>query len=93
MRTHDGPHAPDGDPACDGCRYKSVTFNPFATPSRANSKPPKLVGNSWEKGVPRDARNMPFLDANLQPMSAKEFAEKGTEFTRQLRAETAAASS
>lgn len=64
--------------ACFRCHVQSIQVAPSATPTRTSSRPdpgPKLIGNSWEKGVVRDARNMPYLDAKGNEVSSKTWGE------------------
>lgn len=42
---------------------------PFRDPHDVNR-------NSWERGIARDDRGMPFLDEGGQPVSVKEFAQR-----------------
>jgi hypothetical protein len=70
--SHDGSHGPE----CFGCKVKSITFSPYATPTRLNPRrPPRQPNPAWERGVPTDARGMPFLRKDGTPMGVKEYAE------------------
>lgn len=63
---------------CFRCHVRGVQFTPSSTPTRKTyrSDPgPKLVGNSWENGVVRDARNMPYLDSTGSEIGVKKWAE------------------
>lgn len=61
-------------------RRPGTLVSPAATPTRKNHVPPKLVGNSWEKGIAKDERGMPVLrtDASgtLTTVGIKEWGEK-----------------
>lgn len=49
---------------------------PSATPSRTANRPfvpPATPNNSYERGVPRDHRGMPYLDAKGGVMGQKEY--------------------
>lgn len=73
-RRHSGQHGPD----CFGCKIQNVNFDPRAMPSRRNRIPPKAKEplNSWNRGVPRDSRGMPYLDpGDLSPIGQKKFSE------------------
>lgn len=68
----------DADCRCFRCHVRGIQFSPSATPTRRSPKPdpgPKLIGNSWEKGVIKDARNMPYLDASGKEVTTKTWAE------------------
>jgi hypothetical protein len=56
-----------------------LNISPAATPTRRNNNPPTTFAakNSWERGVAKDDRGMPYLDKNLEPMPIKAFGEKG----------------
>jgi hypothetical protein len=79
--SHDGSHTD-----CFGCRVKSITFSPYATPSRLNPhNAPKQPDPVWERGVPTDKRGMPFLDKNLNPMGVKAVVENRHEIEQHRR--------
>lgn len=50
-------------------------ISPRATPSKKSAAPPKGSNTSWEKGTITDARGMPLLKANGDPVPVKEYAE------------------
>lgn len=63
---------------CFRCHINGVQFSPAATPTRKSyrSDPgPKLCGNSWENGVVRDDRNMPYLDSNGTEIGTKKWVD------------------
>ena len=65
------------EPDCFGCKVLTVSFDPYAMPSRLNPhSAPKKPQNQWEKGIARDERGMPYLNARGGEMSVKEFGEK-----------------
>lgn len=74
---------PAHDPAnpdctCFRCHVQGIQFSPSCTPTRRMGRPdpgPKLIGNSWEKGVVKDARNMPYLDAEGKAIATKTWGE------------------
>jgi hypothetical protein len=67
---------------CDGCEdlipsegnqdLASVMIAPSAMPSRLNGIPPRRPNNSFEKGIRRDDRGVPFLDTKGSPLRMKE---------------------
>lgn len=58
-------------------RQPGTLVSPAATPGRRNMLPPKLVGNSWERGTVTDDRGMPILKRDtLEPVGVKEWGEK-----------------
>ncbi len=68
---HDGTHED-----CFGCKVKSITFNPYSMPSRLNKKiQPKQPEPRWERGVPTDQRNMPFVGKDMAPIGIKKYVE------------------
>ena len=76
-RLHEGPHWADGPVECFGCRVKTFSVNPYSMPSRLNpNKHPKPPNLSYERGVPRDNRGMPYLTKSGGPMGQKEFNAK-----------------
>jgi hypothetical protein len=50
----------------------SVQIAPSAMPSRLNGIPPRRPNNSFEKGIRRDDRGVPFLDKQGSPLKMKE---------------------
>lgn len=62
---------------CFHCKIKTIQVSPQATPSRTRaSQPVKKTGNSWEKGIVRDERGMPYLNpGTVEPMPIKTFVE------------------
>lgn len=63
---------------CFRCHVRGIQFSTAATPTRRSGRRdpgPKLFGNSWEKGIVRDARNMPYLDAAGHEINTKRWAE------------------
>lgn len=65
------------DCRCFACHVRGVQFSPAATPTRSigRASKPHEVSNSWEKGVPRDARNMPYLDSAGNAIGQKKWVE------------------
>jgi len=62
------------DDTCFRCRaltQQVVTPHSFSTktPSKARPAKPK---NSWERGIARDSRGMPYLHPDLSPVGIKE---------------------
>lgn len=58
-------------------RAPGTLVSPAATPGRRNAKPPKLIGNSWERGIVTDDRGMPILRRDtLEPIGVKAWGEK-----------------
>lgn len=75
-REHEGPHHVDGPESCFGCRVKGFSISPYAMPSRLHPHiPPRQPNPSWEKGVAKDGRGVPFLNKSGGLMSVKEFSE------------------
>lgn len=65
------------DCICFKCKIKSIQVSPRATPNRrkANQKP-SLGNNSWEKGIVKDERGMPYLNpGTVEPMPIKTYVE------------------
>lgn len=89
--AHDDERCAGPGPACFGCHMRSVSFSPAAMPSRYNAVPPATPNNSYERGIPRDHRGMPYLGASGEAMGQKEWDAKGSDFLRKLGAETARA--
>ena len=64
------------DCECFRCKVLSISINPYAMPSRLNPKnAPRQPQNKLADHTPTDERGMPFLDKNLQPMTAKQVSE------------------
>lgn len=63
---------------CFTCKIKTIQVSPSATPNRRkHNQPVKKDGNSWEKGVVKDSRNMTeLLPGTLEPMPIKQYVEK-----------------
>lgn len=68
--------------SCRGCGHidreviESVQISPSATPSRKNAIPPRTPNNSFEKGVRKDERGVPYLDTDMSPVHFKESFNK-----------------
>jgi len=62
---------------CFHCKLKTIQVSPRATPNRRrNNQPVKKSGNSWEKGIVKDERGMPYLNpGTVEPMPIKTFVE------------------
>lgn len=58
--------------AVDLDALRSIQVSPSATPSRKNSVPPRRPNNSYERGVRKDERGLPYLDTNGKPVRLKE---------------------
>ena len=80
-RTHFGQHGED----CFGCRVQTVQFDPRATPSRRNKVAPRTPNNSWERGVWRDGRGMPYLDKDNKEIGLKALADNRHHYDGQVR--------
>lgn len=65
------------DCACFRCKIRTIQVSPKATPSRRKkTQPEKKDGNSWEKGIVKDSRGMPYLNpGTLEPMPIKTYVE------------------
>lgn len=50
----------------------SVQVAPSAMPSRLNGIAPRTPNNSFEKGIRRDERGVPYLDSQGSPLRMKE---------------------
>lgn len=76
-------------------RLHSLQLSPAATPSkeRKRSKPSdSRVMNSWEKGVARDHRGLPYRDGDGNMIPIKTFSENRHKYEgviRQLHQQTA----
>jgi len=60
-------------------RQRGLSVAPSATPSRSSNRkfvPPATPNNSYERGIPRDSRGMPYLDENGGVMGQREFNSK-----------------
>lgn len=69
---------PEPDDECLSCRLRSVQISPAATPSKRNPNNPPTWHEgrtTWEKGIATDSRNMPLLDAGLNPVPIKRYSE------------------
>lgn len=51
---------------------RSVHISYAVNPSRMNSIPPSQPSNSFERGVRKDRRGLPYLDKDGQPLRMKE---------------------
>lgn len=62
---------------CFHCKIKSIQFGSGTTPSkRRTNQAVKKTGNSWEKGIVKDERGMPYLNpGTVEPMPIKTFVE------------------
>lgn len=62
---------------CFRCHVRGVQFSPAATPTRSigRTSKPREATNSWEKGVARDSRNMPYLDSSGNEIPIKRWGE------------------
>lgn len=75
--TNCGHERPEGN-YCPQCSFvdldslRSIQISPSVTPSRKNSVPPRRPNNSFEKGVRRDPRGVPYLDKSGTPLKMKE---------------------
>lgn len=63
--------------SCFKCKIKTIQVSPSATPSRTRKpQSEKKSGNSWEKGIVKDERGMPYLNpGTLEPMPIKTYVE------------------
>lgn len=68
---------PSRDCPCFACKIKTIQVSPSATPSRT-WRPQKGLkdSNSWEKGIVKDERGMPYLNpGTVEPMPIKSYVE------------------
>lgn len=79
--VHDGSH---GD-TCFGCKIKTIQIAPSATPSRRNTIAPRAPQNSWERGIAKDERGMPLLDASNEPIGLHEMASNRGTYEARIR--------
>lgn len=71
MKCHE-PFAKDrvrinGDLLCGKCRTP-IGVTSLLGVARHTSAPPSKPNNSWESGIRKDERGLPFLDRNAQPL-------------------------
>ena len=65
---------------CQHCRLSGeIQISPKATPSKRSATPPRVHENSWESGIARDERGMPFLGEGGQPIGVKEYGKRHAE--------------
>ena len=55
---------------------RSINISPSATPNRRNNIPPRTPNNSFEKGVRKDERGLPYLNAEGKAVRMKESFNK-----------------
>lgn len=60
-------------------REHGLNVSPAATPTRRNSVPPATPNNSFERGVPKDSRGMPFFDERGGVIGQKEYITRRRE--------------
>jgi hypothetical protein len=78
-------HAEAHPERVDGCAHcwlsGTIQLSPKATPSKQSKAPPTVHTsmNSWESGIARDERGMPFLGKGGQPIGVKEYGERRSE--------------
>lgn len=61
---------------CFACKLGSLQFSPAATPTRRKDVgKPREPKNSWERGIAKDERGVPYLDARLQEIPIKKWGE------------------
>lgn len=87
-RRHHGQHGE----TCFGCRVQTIQFSPAALPVKSpehrQKNPPKTSTpmNSWERGIPTDSRNMPYLQgASITPHNTKSFVDNRHRITEGIR--------
>lgn len=68
-------HSADGDADCWGCHIYSIQFE-IIRPLTLKSPPPRVVEDSYAKGVPTDHRGVPFVDSALNPLGQRKVNEK-----------------
>ena len=66
---------------CRTCKLQTIRISPKVAPS-SNSAPPTWHQNrnSWEKGTVKDARGVPLLGEDLQPIGVKRYGEQRHKF-------------
>lgn len=84
-RTHWGQHGDE----CFGCKLHSISFDPYAMPSRLHPEvEPRKPNPAWERGIAVDQRGMPQLRPDGSYMGLKEYSENRhriEEHRRQMR--------
>lgn len=70
-------------------RARGLQVSPAATPNRRNQIPPRTPNNSWERGIAKDARGMPLLDADYRPLGIKKYGENRHQIEESRRASQA----
>lgn len=67
-----------GRNSCPSCgrvdldALKSINVSYEVNPRRMNDVPPSRPNNSFERGIRRDSRGVPYLDKNGSPLRMKE---------------------
>jgi hypothetical protein len=51
---------------------RSIRISYEVNPSRMNNVAPRSPNNSFEKGIRKDERGIPYLDTNAKPLRMKE---------------------
>lgn len=68
--------------SCKGCgrvdldTLRSIMVSYQVNPSRMNNVAPSTPNNSFEKGIRKDERGLPYLDTNGVPLRMKESFNK-----------------
>lgn len=71
-------HRRRGRNSCPSCgrvdldALRSVHISYEVNPSRMNDIPPSQPNNSFEKGIRKDRRGLPYLDRDGKPLRIKE---------------------
>ncbi len=59
---------------CVSCKYRTIQISPAVRTRNFRPSTAFAPKNSWEAGIARDHRGLPFRDENLNPIPIKKFA-------------------
>jgi hypothetical protein len=85
--VHANLHPNMDDPECMTCKLRTVQISPSCYPTSRNHVAPQgTQNNSWERGIARDHRGLPYRDASGNEIPIKRFAEKRSVYESAIRA-------
>ena len=70
---------------CFKHKIRTIQWSPACTPTRRNTIPPRSPSNSWERGIAKDERGMPLLDASGSPLGLHELASNRGHIEKRIR--------
>lgn len=87
---HDRIHIEEVD-GCRTCKYRTIRLSAAATPTKSrNTIPVGEPKNSWERGIAKDHRGVPYLD-NGAVIPVKKFAANRSKYEEAIRRNKAGA--